>query len=427
MDIKEFRAMSLHFKLSLIFVTLLSMALLTAAAGTNFAVLGLLLLTPFFWKDFKSTQTLSNESFVFLALITALCVWDVFGNMFAGHDLYSSLKALLHDMRTLGFVVVLWAMFSQPMISRAAFWTLLACVLMLSFTNLFLKLFGYLPTEPYFWRNGPHLYGQVLVGLFFVLAQMLLVRPSLSWRVAVPMLILLLSLFLASERRTGYLLLAGGLVIWAGLNIKRLFIGKYKWAVLAVMLFAVAVAVSSSIVQRRMAMVLLEINQYLAFTPEQRAGVFTSVGIRMQFYVSILELIKQNNFWVGVGSIDFANIFWMINEKMGTTPEQAANQFSGFQNPHNEYLFMLATKGLVGLVLYVGIFIQACRIGWQKKDEVQRIGLLMLIFLFMFSITTNSMMTDMEEGHFTMLMLLVFLAPASLDLIKIDSKHKGEN
>ncbi len=176
-----------------------------------------------------------------------------------------------------------------------------------------------------------------------------------------------------------------------------------------------------------MAMVLLEINQYLAFTPEQRAGVFTSVGIRMQFYVSILELIKQNNFWVGVGSIDFANIFWMINEKMGTTPEQAANQFSGFQNPHNEYLFMLATKGLVGLVLYVGIFIQACRIGWQKKDEVQRIGLLMLIFLFMFSITTNSMMTDMEEGHFTMLMLLVFLAPASLDLIKIDSKHKGEN
>ena len=62
-----------------------------------------------------------------------------------------------------------------------------------------------------------------------------------------------------------------------------------------------------------------------------------------------------------------------------------------------------------------------------KKDEVQRIGLLMLIFLFMFSITTNSMMTDMEEGHFTMLMLLVFLAPASLDLIKIDSKHKGEN
>ena len=49
-----------------------------------------------------------------------------------------------------------------------------------------------------------------------------------------------------------------------------------------------------------------------------------------------------------------------------------------------------------------------------KKDELQRKGLLMFVFLFMLSITTNSMMIDMEEGHFTM---LIFLAPKSLDLI----------
>jgi hypothetical protein len=37
--------------------------------------------------------------------------------------------------------------------------------------------------------------------------------------------------------------------------------------------------------------------------------------------------------------------------------------------------------------------------------------------LFMLSITTNSMMVDMEEGHFTLLILLAFLAPKSLDLV----------
>ena len=77
---------------------------------------------------------------------------------------------------------------------------------------------------------------------------------------------------------------------------------------------------------------------------------------------------------------------------------------------------MLATKGVVGLVLYLAIFAQACRVAWHKTDEVQRVGLVMFLFLFLLSITTNSMMIDMEEGHFTLLMLLVFLAPQSLGL-----------
>jgi hypothetical protein len=73
---------------------------------------------------------------------------------------------------------------------------------------------------------------------------------------------------------------------------------------------------------------------------------------------------------------------------------------------------------VVGLVLYLAIFGQACLMAWYKTDEVQRVGLVMFVFLFMLSITTNSMMIDMEEGHFTMLILLIFLAPKSLDLIK---------
>lgn len=52
----------------------------------------------------------------------------------------------------------------------------------------------------------------------------------------------------------------------------------------------------------------------------------------------------------------------------------------------------------------------------RKIDEVQRICLVMFVFLFMLSTTTNTMMIDMEEGHFTLLMLLVFLAPKSLGL-----------
>jgi O-antigen ligase len=132
----------------------------------------------------------------------------------------------------------------------------------------------------------------------------------------------------------------------------------------------------------------------------------------LQFYVSTWELITNSNWWIGVGSISFPDLFFSINEKFG------ASDRTVFTNPHNEYLYILATKGIIGLILYVAIFFQACVMSWKNSDQVQRIALLMFVFVFLFSITTNSMMIDMEEGHFMMLILLAFLAPKALNFPK---------
>ncbi len=350
-------------------------------------------------------------------LIIALCMWSILSNAAAGYGVKDLFKALLHDMRTFGFIVLLWPVFANPVVSRFALWALLISALALSTANLALTVLGYLSPGQYFWATAPHLYGQILVGFFFLLAQILLSRPSLSWRIIIPMVLLLLSLFFASERRTGYLQLAAGFLVWTGLNHKRLLLGKYKWWFVVGATIGVLVAFSSPIVQRRMAQVVFEVHQFLGQTPQERTAKETAVGIRLQYYVSVWELIKQSNLWLGVGSIDFPELFWEVNRKMGGLEKSA------FSNPHNEYLYTLATKGLVGLALYLAIFAQACRMAWHKTDEVQRIGLVMFVFLFMLSITTNSMMIDMEEGHFTMLVLLIFLAPASLGIANPQTPH----
>jgi O-antigen ligase len=408
-------------KLAMLFTVMLGMSVFASIALTNLAVLGLLLLAPFAWRYFLQTHaSIDAEIKFFWILIFGLCAWDVSTNLMAGASVGASLKALVHDMRTFGFVIVLWALFANSLIARLAFWTVFATVLVLASINLFLTLGGLVPQGEYFttgyrFSHMSHMYGQALVGFVFVLAQMWLVKPKLSWRVAVPIALLLASLVLASERRTGWVLLAAGFGVWGLLNAKRLFAGKYKWWLLGAAVATVAVVASSDVVHRRMALAVVEFNDYLALTPKERsAAIFGSVSIRMQYAATAWEAIKQSNWWIGVGSIGFPAAYQAAATALEVTPESWARYNWG--NPHNEYLYMLATKGVIGLVLYLAVFAQACRVAWRKTDEVQRVGLVMFVFLFLLSITTNSMMIDMEEGHFTLLMLLVFLAPQSLGL-----------
>jgi O-antigen ligase len=402
---------ALHQKLAALLAAGMGATLVTTVAGTNLMTLLLLLVVPWAFTKFRKTEVVSEKEQEFFALLLAICVWDVVANLFAGHTLQAASAALLHDMRTIGFILILWPVFSVGLVARSGLWSITAVVVGLATVNLLLTLLGYLRPGTYFWSAAPHMYGQMLVGVFFVLAQILLARPELGWRCAVPMLLLLASLFFASERRTGYLQFLAGLVVWVGLNYYRLKAFKNRrWLWGAALLILILVA-ASPVVQRRLAEVWVEIQQFIGQTDAQRTAKETAVGIRLQYYVSVWALITQSSWMTGVGTIDFPQKFWLINQSMGGVDPKL------FSNPHNEYLYMLATKGVVGLLLYVAIFVQACRLAWDKKDELQRVALLVFVFLFMLSITTNSMMIDMEEGHLTLMILLIFLAPKSLDLL----------
>jgi len=387
----------------------LASAMLTSVAGINFCVLLLLLATPWFWRGFEFEVQQKSQTIRFLVLIVAICVWDVVTNIVAGAALTRALWAVQHDLRTFAFVLLLWPVFAVERVARFALWALVWAFAAVAGVNWIATAAGVVPLGKYLWPTMHHLHGQMSVGCIFLLAQLMLTRNRLSWQCAIPIAVLLGAMFLANERRAGFLLLLAGLPIWIFLNRKRFSVGHYRWWLIGGGVAVLVAAASSSIVQTRLLLVWQEVTQYLERSPLDRANDFSSVGLRLQFYASIWKIIKEH--WLlGVGSLQFADVFQKVNVAMGTTqPER-------FTNPHNEYLFMLATKGILGFVLYLGIFVQACRLVLLKPSEVQRVGLIMFVYLFMVSILMNSMMVDMEEGHFAMLVLLIFSAPNSLVL-----------
>lgn len=386
-------------------------AMLTSVAGINIGVLLLLLATPWFWRSFAFEPVQKKQTLYFLALIAAICLWDIVTNVAAGATLSRSLWAIQHDLRTFAFVLLLWPLFADERIARFALWSLVLAFTAVAGANWIATLMGVVKPGQYLWYTMHHLHGQMSVGCIFLVAQLMLTQNRLSWQGLIPLVVLLGSMFMANERRAGFLLLVAGLPLWIFLNRKRFAVGQYRWWLLGVGAAVLIAAFSSSIVQNRLLLVWQEVSQYLQRSPVERANDFSSVGLRLQFYVSIWEII-QNHWLIGVGSLQFTEVFQQVNLAMGTTEPQR------FSNPHNEYLFMLATKGIIGFALYVGIFVQACRLVLLKPSEVQRVGLLMFVYLFMVSIFMNSMMVDMEEGHFTMLVLLIFLAPSALNLIE---------
>ena len=78
-----------------------------------------------------------------------------------------------------------------------------------------------------------------------------------------------------------------------------------------------------------------------------KEAVNTSVGLRINFYINTFRIFSENPF-LGVGAGDFTTEYSKINERHSP-------QWYGTFNPHNQYLFILSTTGVLGgfIMLFV--------------------------------------------------------------------------
>ena len=117
---QQCRAQPFYMKWALLTTVVFSFAVFNYIALTNVSMLLMLMAAPFaWWAHHTRGQTLEPREATFLWLIVVFCAWDVSTNLLAGYGWGPALRALL-EMRTFGFVVLLWALFSQVLLARTA-------------------------------------------------------------------------------------------------------------------------------------------------------------------------------------------------------------------------------------------------------------------------------------------------------------------
>lgn len=142
-------------------------------------------------------------------------------------------------------------------------------------------------------------------------------------------------------------------VIW----LKKRSTVKYKVAVVvSVLILTIGVMVSpaSDILEKRVIGTYTEVEQY--FSGER---VTTSAGQRLELWKVAFNTFRENPL-LGAGRSGF------LEEKQGMNDNGEVEVIRSLQHAHNDVLWVLATRGLLGLMVFAGLFIFL--IGFYKRN-----------------------------------------------------------
>lgn len=132
----------------------------------------------------------------------------------------------------------------------------------------------------------------------------------------------------------------------------------------------------------------------------------TDVGLRLHYWSTSWLLIKEHP-WGGVGTGDFASSYLQLNQQrspdIGTT-----------NNPHNQYIFLTAQLGVVGLAALLGLFFVFFREASRREDGWERVRIAFPLF-FMTIMLSESYLDITGTGFlYSLFGALLFKTPLSV-------------
>lgn len=202
----------------------------------------------------------------------------------------------------------------------------------------------------------------------------------------------LFNIFFIGTARSGYLVVP----VAATFAVSSIYgLKKIPYIVGAIAAVLMIFALSSTTLQDRIKQAIEEKANYQTSNDE------TSIGIRVIFYQNTIELIK-NKPWFGYGTSSFKSVYSAI-----TSAKYQGWRAGITADPHNQYLFVWAENGLIGLILFLTYIITGIRQGLANKPY----GCIAASFLVAIATSSlfNSHFKTFPEGY-----LLAFFLGALL-------------
>jgi O-antigen ligase len=211
----------------------------------------------------------------------------------------------------------------------------------------------------------------------------LLAREARLWSSRLLFIVLMLTaiqnaVFVAISR-TGYVLLSVLAVYFLAVTLPRRYL---RVAVLGIAaLFALAYTASPTLQLR----VVDAVAEAVEWRPGQASG--TSVGLRLEFYRTSMDIVRERPFGAGTGSFPAA-----YGKAVAGTTRVAST------NPHNDYLLIAVQIGLPGLALLLYYFWQQWRLAPMLPTRLERDLARGLVLTFAIGGMFNSFLLDHTEG-----------------------------
>ncbi len=157
----------------------------------------------------------------------------------------------------------------------------------------------------------------------------------------------------------------------------------------------------------------------------QKGDSNTSIGLRFDMFEAAYQIFSEYPlFGVGVG-----NYVESINNYYGSNKESVSNAITQYDNPHNEFLFHMVTRGLIGIVLLLVLFGTGIVMFFSKmkkhdnKNLFYAVSGLMVLVAYMHFGMSISLFKHRDFLLFFVIYVLLFAA--GVNKKEIDSKKRS--
>lgn len=343
---------------------------------------------------FKKSHALAKEEKVLLWILAAFFIVFVISALANGWTERQS-KYLGVEVRYL-LAVPAYLMIRQ--LPDACKWVLRGCII----GGIVLGAQAYYDTEILQWERATGIYSPNLMGPFAVLVAFWMLVKLNEEQGSIYMRLLYMVSFICA---TYAFLLSGSRGAYLGFIVISLFLFFFYVKGVKRIAFGGAIIILTVGAYNTMDIVSNRVNALFNETPHavvEGVELLDGVEARFEMWRASLLLIKENPV-LGIGRGNYEFIIPGYIEKGYINK---AIEYHGLGHPHNAYLEVFVSKGIVGFVVFVGMLLYPLYLFIREKRSSSGLSMLGVVLIIGFSLFSLTDASPFIKGNYSSIFLL---------------------